>query len=268
MAQVGHLNELQTKYFDKGLRVVAISAEPLGLLEKKMLEEKGVEYWIGSDTSRSSMKNFSDMVKIAIPHSYLVDATGKVVSEGMPDDQQIEALLDGVFDETLGRELHTKLAPAVKSYEKGDIGKAWKAASKLVENEDEAIAEDAKFLVEKTEAYGEFRKTLAEGAISSREYLTADEDLADMAKAFSGMPVAEWSAKTSKELDADPDVKNERKAWKALLKVKAAEEKANGKAKKMKLVRKSYLKLVDKYAGTNAAEKAAAAASGLGRYAD
>ena len=60
MAQVGHLNDLQEKYFDKGLRVVAISDEPLGLIEKKMLEEKGAKYWIGSNPGKSSMGNFSD----------------------------------------------------------------------------------------------------------------------------------------------------------------------------------------------------------------
>jgi hypothetical protein len=259
MAQVGHLNELTEKYYDKGLRIVAISAEPIAKLESEMIGNRDVKYWLGSDPSRATSGRFSTPGSKGIPHAYLVDAAGKVVSDGIPNDQQLEELLAEAFDPALGKQLDKKLASAVKAYGKGTIGKAWTAAGKLAASEERGIAADAKFLTDKAEAYSAFVKSLVEAGIESKDYGIVYDDLATLTDDFAGMPDAAWAATKKAELDKDPAVKNELSAAKALGKAQAKEADAGGKAKKLKGAISAYTKLVKKYAGTKAAEQAEAA---------
>ncbi len=264
MGQVGHLKELTEKYYDKGFRVVAVSKEGASLLESKMIEEKEVNYWIASDPSGSTMKRFTQAGRIGIPHAYLVDATGTVVSEGFPNDQQIENLLEAVFNPELDRELNPALKSVVKTYNKGQIGKAWTAAAKFLENEDRAISSDAAYIREKSEAYAKYTQGLIEGSIKGKDYNTAYNDLAAIAKKFAGMPVVQWSKEKKKALDGDAAVKNEMKAWKSLVKAMKVEEKAGGKQKKLGPAIKKYRSLAKKYPGTRAADMAEKALKRLG----
>ena len=128
MRQIGDLNNLHDKYFDKGLRILAISREPVSKLEKVMVEENQAKYWIGSDPSMSMLKVYGGG---GIPHAYLVDARGKVIADAHSfSAAQIEKHLDKVFDPALGRELHKSLASLVKQYDKGQYGKAWAGAAR------------------------------------------------------------------------------------------------------------------------------------------
>lgn len=262
MAQVSHLSELNEKYYDKGFRILAISSEAPGVLQSKMIDEKGVKYWMAADPSRSTVSRFSEG-QIGIPHSYLVDARGKVVGEGVPNEQMIEQLLADTFDEALGRELDRALGTAVKSYEKGQIGAAWSAAQKLLEHEKTEVADDAKFLVEKSEAYAKFMMELVEAGVESKDYVTVIADLGRLVKDFAGMPVAEQAATQKAELEKDPAVKNEIDAADALDKARAKEDDAGGKEKKLKGVLSAYEKIVKKYEGTKAAALAAEAVKRL-----
>ncbi len=264
MRQVGHLKELTEKYYDKGFRIIAVSKEGTSLLESKMIKDKEANYWIASDPSGSTMKRFTRPGRIGIPHAYLVDATGTVVSEGFPNDQQIENLLEAVFTPELDRELNPALKSVVRTYGKGQIGKAWTAAAKFLENEDRAISSDAAYVREKAEAYAKYAQGLVESSIKGKDYNTAYGDLAAMAKRFAGMPVVSWSKDKKKALDGDAAVKNEMKAWKSLEKAMKVEEKAGGKAKKLGPAIKKYRSVVKKYAGTRAADTAEKALKRLG----
>jgi len=264
MAQVGHLNELHKKYFDKGLRIVAISAEPMNLITSKVVEERGAEYWMASDPGRETMAQFTQSGRIGIPHAYLVDASGKVVSEGFPSEGTIESLLADTFDPSLGRELAGPLKSIVAQYEKGQIGKAWAAAERYASGEDAEVARDAAFLRERAEAYAGFVRKLAEGSIEGKDYVTAFDDLDRIAKDFAGMEVATWAAETKKTLEADPVVKDEIKAWKLFEKIQKDEAKAGGKEKKLKPVATKYARLAKKYPETRAGKMAEEAAKRLG----
>lgn len=258
MAQVSHLSELNDKYFDKGLRIVAISSEAPAVIQSKMVEEKGVKYWMAADQSSSTMKRFSEG-QIGIPHMYLVDARGVVVGDGLPNDGMIEDLLKGTFDERLGRELDRALGSAVKSYEKGQVGAAWTAAKKLLDDEKPEVAADAKFLVEKSEAYAKFMQDLVAAGIEAKDYETVIDDLTRLTKDFAGMPAAEEAVTKKAELEKDPAVANEIDAAGALRKAQAKEDDAGGKEKKLKGVLSAYEKVVKKYEGTKAAALAAEA---------
>ncbi len=41
MGQVGHLQKLNEKFYDRGFRVIAISDEPANLIAQKVVEDKG-----------------------------------------------------------------------------------------------------------------------------------------------------------------------------------------------------------------------------------
>lgn len=261
---MGHLNELHDKYFEKGLRIVAISDEPLNKIKAVMVDELGARYWMGSDPSRETSTPFGGG---GIPHAYLVDVSGRVVADMHPgnlQESQIEELLGKVFDPALGRELHKSLAGPVKEYEKGQYGKAWSGAARDTEDADGTLAADAAYLRERCEAVAAFRKGLAEEAIADRSYGSALDDLEGISKDFAGMEVAQWAAAKEKELGADPAVANELKAWKAWAKASEKERDAGGKEKKLGAVRTAYKSIVKKYPGTRAAELAEKALSRLG----
>jgi hypothetical protein len=261
---VGHLNELHDKYFEKGLRIVAISDEPLNKIKAVMVEELGARFWMGSDPGRETMAPFGGG---GIPHAYLLDASGKVVADLHPgnlQESQIEELLAKAFDPALGRELHKSLAPLVKEYEKGAYGKAWSGAGRSAGAEDAALAADAAFLREKCEAAAAHRKQLAEGAIADKSYGDALDDLASIAKDFAGMEAATWAAAKQKELAQDPAIGNEIKAWEAYAKAGEKEREAEGKEKKLGPARNAYKAIVKKYPGTRAAELAQKALARLG----
>ena len=263
MNQVGDLNNLHKKYYDRGFRVVAVTAENTGIVNSKLIEGKGAKYWVASDPGRATLRRFS-VGSVGIPHMYLIDATGKVVGEGKPGAAQIEKLLEQVFLPELGRDLHAKLKGAVKMYDKGQIGKAWAAVAKLAAGEDRTLAEDAKFLRTKAEAYGAHMKKLVESGIADKDFDMVYDDIKAIGKDFAGMDVATWVAAKKKELDADADVKNEMSAMKSLKKAAGHEEKAGDKAKKMGPAIKGYKKVVKKYAGTRAAKMAEDALGRLG----
>jgi len=262
---VGHLNQLQEKYFDKGLRVIGISSEPLSRIEAVMVTDHGAKFWMGSDPDRATLRPFGGG---GIPHAYLVSAGGTIVWDGHPaslKDDQIETLLADVFDPKLDRELHKSLNSLVKQYEKGQYGKAWSGAAKHIESGDRDLTADATYLREKCDKAAAFYKGSVERAVKNKDFDGAYDDLQTIAKDFAGMDLASWAADTKKTLDADPAVKNERSAWKSYEKAQQRELKAGGKAKKLKPVVTAYKRIVKKYPGTRAAKMAEAAVSRLPR---
>ncbi|MHC4547499.1 MAG: thioredoxin domain-containing protein [Planctomycetota bacterium] len=264
MDQVGHLNQLHEKYFDQGLRVIAISPEPMGTLESQL---GNARYWIGSDPGRNTSSQFLTGRGGGIPHAYLVDALGKIVSDLHParlQESQIEELLADAFAPDLGRELHPSLKSLVKLYEKGQYGKAWTGAARLVAHDNREVRADALYLRERTEACAGFHRKLVESGIQRKDYPTVYGDLKEVSKVFAGMEVAKWAAETKRKLDAEPAVAREVKAWKALRKAQAKEEKAGGRAKKLGSARTAYKSIMKKYPGTRAAEVAAKALRRLG----
>ena len=263
MAQVGHLTQLHEKYYDKGLRVIAISKESTSLLQSKVVDEKGGKYWIASDPSGEYWAHFADG-RVGIPHTYVVDATGKIVGEGVPNEGRIEELLANAFDPALGRDVHGMLKSAAKFYEKGQVGKAWSAAERYLEHDDREVKADALFVRERAEAYAAWMRKVTEGAIADKDYVQAMEDLKDMPKMFEGMEAAAWAAETFKTLDADPAVDNELKAWKDFEKAREKELRAEGNERKLKPAITAYERLAKKYPGTRAAGLAEAAAKRLG----
>jgi uncharacterized protein (DUF1501 family) len=259
MSQVGHLNELHDKYYDKGLRIIAISNESPGVVKSKLIEGARARYWVGADPSGSMLRAFGGG---GIPHAYLVDASGTIVANGYPTQLQFEPLLADAFDPALGRDLHPSLKALQKLYEKGEVGKAWAAAEKPASAGDDA-ARDARFLREKAEAYGAWRKRLVEKALEAKDYVTAAEDLEEISRSFAGMEVGAFASAKAKELAADEVAAKEVAAAQALRKARALEAKAEGKPRKLGAARNAYKAILQKYPGTKAAQLAQKALAAL-----
>ncbi len=89
-----HLNELAEKYEPEGLTVLGVTLEGKAPTEK-WITEKGVKYGYAYDKGGKFQRA---MGVAGIPHSILLDATGKIVWDGHPGElkeETIEAAMKG-----------------------------------------------------------------------------------------------------------------------------------------------------------------------------
>ncbi len=77
MAKVGHLQELNEKYYDQGLRIIALADEPESDV-KDVLESKGARYWIAVDNDQTTLQRYAGEGSLPLPWYYLVDVEGRV----------------------------------------------------------------------------------------------------------------------------------------------------------------------------------------------
>jgi thiol-disulfide isomerase/thioredoxin len=89
---IPHLNEIYAKYKDKGLVVIGITEEDDDVVEAFM-KKIPMDYAVAQDKKGKFGQPFG--IK-GIPHTMLVDKTGKIVWEGHPlelEEKDIEKLL-------------------------------------------------------------------------------------------------------------------------------------------------------------------------------
>lgn len=228
------------------------------------MSEQGARYWIGLDTEQSTLQRYAEEGSLALPRYYLVDVEGVVVSSELPDETGIEEQLKRVFEPALGRELHEKLAGARADYDRGAAGAAWLSAGKLVEDEDETVAEDAEFLREKVERYAAWQREKIERALSRDLYAEAMGELLVFEVRFTGMDVTEWAKGRIDELEKREDVHAERFAWDKLRKALRKEAKGIKSRGARQSVVYAYRKVVKSHAGTVAARIAQERIDALG----
>lgn len=86
VAGIPHMNELQTKYGDKGLRILSITDDDQRTVEEFQKHAKSpIEYPIGTGSELGNKYGVG-----GIPHAFLVGRDGKLVWEGHPADPQCE----------------------------------------------------------------------------------------------------------------------------------------------------------------------------------
>jgi hypothetical protein len=215
---VVYLNGLLERFEKKGFRIVALAIEEPDVLRDLFVREYTAKYWMGCADSLDLLLQFIRTNVVAeFPHHYLVDVEGKVACHGEEtvDEKRVVALLADVFDPSLGRELHKKLAPAVRHYEQRAIGKAHAAAQKLTEDEDAVLAADAKYLCERCEEFARFERRKVEKLQRAQDYPVLIDALDDVRRRYQGMELSKWASARKRELNRDPQV---RKAFRALAK--------------------------------------------------
>jgi thiol-disulfide isomerase/thioredoxin len=95
VAGIPHLNELQAKYRDRGLRIVSLTDEDLATVEafqKQALSP--IEYTVGTGSDLSAKYGID-----SIPHSMLISRSGKVVWQGHPADREFEEQIEKALEE-------------------------------------------------------------------------------------------------------------------------------------------------------------------------
>ena len=166
---MGRLSKLHEKYYARGLRVVAISDESVDTLKSKLVSERSARFWIGSDPQNNTMRSFVGEGGVGIPQFYLVDATGTVVSTGVPSEEVLEKLLGRIFNVALKRPLHQKLQRTQRAYEHGSYTIAFQTAGKFLADKDRTVVADAEFVREKVADYAEHRRQILEIELKTAE---------------------------------------------------------------------------------------------------
>ncbi len=237
-----HLNELSEKYAGRGLSVLGVTHEGVGLTEK-WVEENGAKYAYAYDKGGALQR---DLGVGGIPHAVLIDATGRIIWEGGPTelrDETIEKALSGTLP-TPVFELPSEASAVRGALQKRQFAKAIQAAEGL--NEPADLATTIQSIVTA-------RLEGLRAARSSGDYLTATESAKLLAKELKGLPEEDEVAKIAKELGADAEAK---RVIKGQLAVRKAKETELRRKKDALEVIKQLDKVIEKFAGTAAARDA------------
>ncbi len=247
---MGHLDELNAKYRDKGLVVLAVTDEGRGLVDK-FVGDSGATHPIIIEESDSAGAFGID----GFPSSYLIDSNGKIAWTGHPagvQEAEIERLLQDV---RLVPELPKKLASAQKGMEKGDFAGARKSlegqlAGTALSEEDRKAAEEA---VKWIDERGTGMLASAEADGKRGDWFAASETLNRVIDSFKGLEPATKAKETLDGILKDKEKKREIDAGEVYEKTKA-------KARSMKPEQagQAMRAVAKKYEGTKAAEKALA----------
>jgi hypothetical protein len=254
---VVHLNEMQEKYAEKGLTVLAISKQAKADVEK-FVEELKATHPVVCESS-DSMRAFGAR---SYPSSYLVGANGRVVWAGHPVD-----FSDALVEETLAK---TKILPALpkalaaheKGLEKGKYGavltkvESEVASGRHVAEEDAAAA---KALEEWLRWYGTSSLEAASAQVEGGDVHGGWLAMADVEEAFKGHALGNQAKAAAAKVKADPARALEIKAGEMLGKIRedlGDEDDLEKVAAAMKPL------LGKKYAGTRAGRRAAELAEG------
>lgn len=243
---MGHLNELQSRYGDKGLTVLAVTSEAAGVTEK-WAEEKGAEYAYAYDKGRKLSRWFGVS---GIPDAALIDPSGEIVWRGHPG-----GLNGGIIEEHLAGALPKPLWEWPASAKgvsnallKQQYAKALKAAAKLKGDDAEEILAIIRSMIASKVAG-------LKAAHEKGDFLGAQERGTNLQKQLSGLPEADEAAKILAAIKANKGAKAIIKAQKNVAKIAAevAELRKNKDADKLT---KKLKKIMEKYPETYAHEEA------------
>ncbi|MBK9975419.1 MAG: TlpA family protein disulfide reductase [Planctomycetes bacterium] len=147
MAGVPHLKELYAKYKDRGLELLAVSNE----------EESKIAGFVNGDKKPNyTVIRYSKIAELyglkGWPSAWVLDAEGKVLWAdhflNKIDDAQWEKWLENLAPAKVDKELAKDLNSAVKSFDKGEIGKAMADTKKVADAAtDDAVKADCDYLL-------------------------------------------------------------------------------------------------------------------------
>jgi hypothetical protein len=232
-----------------------VSGEDEGAIQKVFVDQLGAKYPIvrvdKSDTAKYGIKFY--------PSVYVLDPDGNVWSvpeDRMPDEEQIEKLLATA---TLGPKLpdDARYDPLRALWKKGDYLKLREFLDKnlAAPNLDPAMKDvftAQREYVDKREAGALARiPTLGAGP----DYAAAEDSLEKIEKQWKGLPPAAASAKERARFAADPAIKKELGASRALQKLEAQFD--TSKQSQRKKLAVELDKFRKKHDGTHAAKMAA-----------
>lgn len=253
MKGVPHLQELHDKFNARGFEIVAVSNEDAGKIQSGLVDAKKVTYGVVKADIGAVYESRG------IPHSWVLDAEGKCIYKGHPNGvtaELVEKWVAELAPTKVDRELHKDLKGAVKSFEKGEIGKAQVEVNKAVEgSEDESLKADAEHLKGLIDRHFKLYEGKIAKSKEAGDLVAMGKALKDGSEAFKGSELGEkWSAEL-KELEKSDEYKNTVKAAEELdkLRDKLEDMRPSSARKKLEGIAKKY---PDTPAGKEAAELA------------
>jgi hypothetical protein len=242
---VPHLIELQNKYAEKGLTIMAIT-EPGA---DQFVKENKINYAVGLGGSTAATYGVT-----GIPQTYLIDARGKVAWEGhTASETDVEGLLAKVRL-LPKRDWPKSLEKVAKAAQAGNLGEASKLLDKA-KPEDPAAEEAAKVLREYID--GKVSDTFAdvEDLEKDEDYYAANATLAAAKKSFAGLDAEDKAAEKLKAYQKDKKISGAIKAGAIYEQAAALEQQ-----KKYKEAAAAYAQAAKAGAGSKIGEKSKAKA--------
>ncbi|MEX2016309.1 MAG: TlpA disulfide reductase family protein [Candidatus Hydrogenedentales bacterium] len=98
---IPHLSALYTRYRDKGLEIVGISAEDAKTVQPyvKRLGKK-MSYTVAVDRNRQTLRRYMGGFNVStIPHAFVVDWNGQIIWHGNPMEPIFEDLVEALMEE-------------------------------------------------------------------------------------------------------------------------------------------------------------------------
>ena len=195
-----------------------------------------------------------------IPHAYLIGPDGEVIWHGHPAslrDDDVEKACRRAKDFYL-RKVVPALKSAASAFEKGKLSdaKSLATAAKEKGGGDREVDADADYILKRVDEMIAFWKSAIEKATAEGQYADVFDLLDMIQKHYPGTEEATAAAAQEKELKADPGVKRELDAWKALDKIIDQARRAEGDERKLKSVVRKLEKFVEKYTTAKATKRA------------
>jgi thiol-disulfide isomerase/thioredoxin len=92
---IPHMIELADKYKDKAVPFIALSVDSSSEPVKKMVKDKGINYYVGMDNGLSGKYSVR-----GIPSAFIIGRSGKVVWQGHPMSPNFETALVNALNAT------------------------------------------------------------------------------------------------------------------------------------------------------------------------
>lgn len=225
-----HLQKLYKEYSEKGLIVIALSAETRDRVEP-FIKQNNYTFPVALDDSRKTNQLYGIR---SIPTTYLIGPTGRVVWQGHPLDKKLESAVEEVmkdvgefapdrllalkFGLTITKKLSKRLGTASRYIGNGRFKSALKAAAKVLESEkaSDEDKKDAAYLIERIELHGEKLLAKSRLLLDRKQFLGAERLLKKVEKAFYGTDIAKRAKKELSRMHTDKVISRELKAAKAL----------------------------------------------------
>jgi peroxiredoxin len=261
-----HLQQVWDAYKDKGLVVIAISAETKSKVEPFAKRYK-YTFPFAMDDNRKTNKAYGIR---SIPTTYIIAPDGKVAWQGHAGSKDIEKTIQALLPKVKKdagssgsskdlttvlklREVSKALQFAAKQAENGKLASALRMAERELngENATEKEREDAKYIKEEIEKRAAELFKEADRLLKEKAPYEARELLQDIRRAFIGSEYENKAKKKIESIDKDEKLAEELEAGR--LYVKAVKYQTDGEEESAK---KYFQQVVDKYPNTEYAKRA------------
>ncbi len=246
------LNEFHQQFKDRGVRLLTMSKEDAGTVDK-FVKDKKILYPVAIDDGGKTAEIYGVS---GVPDALVLDADGRIVWRGHPGDHEslvkaVEQALEDAAIVAPPQTPHKRLKDVVTRLSDGALGEAHVAAGKLVADTDADVSSQANAITQSIEALVTRHKEKAEEEAKSGGYFAAAQRLQKLADRLKGSSLQKDLTQRADEIRKTPNAAQDLAAGEML-------EKAFEAAFKGDTARtyKELNALVKKFPGTRSAEQA------------